>query len=223
MSDSRLYDVVTFDCYGTLVDWEGGIGSAFDAAAAQAGIKLARNEVLARYAELEPRVQSETYRSYAWVLQETAHRVAHSFGWELSEESSAFLPKSLPGWSPFADTNPSLKRLVDAGYALGILSNVDNALLAETRRHLQADFEILITAQQVGSYKPAHGHFETARQRIGDRRWLHAAQSYFHDVVPAVELGIPVAWINRKVELPAGAQVAHFEFRNLAEFADHLT
>jgi 2-haloacid dehalogenase/putative hydrolase of the HAD superfamily len=223
MPADRPYDVITFDCYGTLVDWERGIGSAFEAAAEQAGVSLDRERVLVRYAEVEPRVQSETFRTYASVLHETAQRVASSFGWELSQEDSAFLPESLPDWPPFADTVASLQRLVSEGYILGILSNVDDALLAQTRRHLKTDFDLTITAQQVGSYKPAHGHFDAARQRIGDKRWLHAAQSYFHDVVPAVDLGVPVAWINRKGELPSGAQRPNFEFHNLAEFADWLT
>jgi 2-haloalkanoic acid dehalogenase type II len=223
MPSIRSYDVITLDCYGTLVDWEGGIGAAFETAANQAGVIIDRDEALAHYAQVEPRVQSERYQSYASVLQETAHRVAHDLGWELTEEGSRFLPRSLSQWPTFDDTNPALQRLAQAGYTLGILSNVDDALLAETRQHLTVEFELTITAQQVGSYKPAHGHFETARQWIGERRWLHAAGSYFHDVVPAVHLGIPVAWINRKGELPAGAELANFEFRNLTELADHLT
>ena len=92
--------------------------------------------------------------------------------------------RSLPRWKPFADTNRALERLRAAGYRLGILSNVDDDLLAETRRHFTVDFDLIITAQQVGSYKPAPGHFVAARKRIGSARWLHAAQSNFHDVAP---------------------------------------
>jgi 2-haloacid dehalogenase/putative hydrolase of the HAD superfamily len=92
---------------------------------------------------------------------------------------------------PFADTNPALTRLSRAGYALGILSNVDDDLLAETLRHLEVSFALLITAQEVRSYKPAPGHFATARNRIAPRPWLHAAQSYLHDVTPAVAHNIP--------------------------------
>jgi 2-haloalkanoic acid dehalogenase type II len=223
MSSSRPFDVITFDCYGTLVDWEEGIASAFEEAGKWAGISLDRKKLLARYAEIEPQVQFERYQSYASVLRESAQRVARSFDWELTGDESAFLPQSVAGWPPFEDTNPALQRLVEKGYTLGILSNIDDGLLAETRRHLKVDFDIIVTAQQVGSYKPAHGHFETARSYMGDRRWLHAAQSYFHDIVPAVDLGIPVAWINRKGELPAGARIPNFEFRNLTEFADELT
>ncbi len=100
---------------------------------------------------------------------------------------------------------------------------MDDDLLAATRRHLSAGFDLLVTAQQVGSYKPAHGHFLTARQRIGGSRWLHAAQSYFHDVAPARTLGIPVAWINRKGEAAADGGRPDREFHTLAELAEWLT
>src|SRR5574337_9017 len=201
----RPYDVVTFDCYGTLIDWEGGIWEAFARAAAADGVKLDRAAMLQAYAEVEPVVEAEAYRSYRAVLTETAERVAARLGWSLPHERAGFLPESLPQWRPFPDTNPALERLVAAGYRLGILSNVDDDLLAGTRRHLTVEFDLLVTAQQVGSYKPAHGHFLRARERIGGERWLHAAQSYFHDVVPARALGIPVAWINRRGEAPAGS------------------
>jgi len=100
---------------------------------------------------------------------------------------------------------------------------VDDDLLAQTRRHLEADFSLLVTAEQVRSYKPAPGHFNAARKQVGARRWLHAAQSHVHDVVPAVAQGIPVAWINRKGEQRYEAASPSCEFRNLTELADWLT
>src|SRR5690606_5529311 len=103
-----------------------------------------------------------------------------------------------------------------AGYALGILSNVDDDLLTETRRHFTVPFGLVVTAEQVRSYKPALGHFHAARQRIGPQRWLHAAQSYYHDVRPARSLGIPVAWINRKAETASDGGHADRESRTLA-------
>jgi 2-haloalkanoic acid dehalogenase type II len=219
---ARLYDVITFDCYGTLIDWENGISTAFADAAATDGRQLDRAQVLKAYSELEPSVEAETYRRYRDVLTETALRVAERFSWPLSRERVAFLAESLPRWSPFADTNRALERLVAAGYSLGILSNVDDDLLAGTRRHFTVTFELIVTAQQVGSYKPAHRHFTEARQRIGDQRWLHAAQSYFHDVIPARALGIPVAWINRKHEAASDGGRADRELHTLTELADWL-
>jgi len=156
------------------------------------------------------------------VLTETARRVAARLGWPLAEERARFLADSLPKWRPFSDTNPALERLAAAGYRLGILSNVDDDLLSGTLRHFTVSFDLQVTAQQIGSYKPAHGHFLTARERIGSRPWLHAAQSYFHDVVPARALGIPVAWINRKGEVAPDGGHADREFRTLAELADWL-
>lgn len=221
----RRWDVVTFDCYGTLIDWDRGIAAAYRAALSADGVSLDLDHVLAAYHELEPVVQAETFRSYRDVLTETSRRVAARLGWALPETRARFLPQSLPGWTPFADTNAALERLGRAGCRLGILSNVDDDLLAGTRRHFAVAFDpaLVITAQQVHAYKPAAAHFEAARARLGGQRWLHAAQSYFHDIVPARNLGIPVAWINRTGEAPPQPSGAIAEFRTLEEFADWMT
>ena len=219
---TRAYDVVTFDCYGTLIDWEDGIASAFVREAAADGVSLDRSRIIGTYHEIEPTVEAERYEPYRDVLARTARRVADRLGWELSEERSRFLPESLPDWSPFPDTNPALVDLAAAGYRLGILSNVDNDLLERTRTHFPVDFEIIVTAAQVRSYKPAPGHFLEARRRIGPARWLHAAQSWFHDVVPAHELGIPVAWVNRKSERRSEDSEPDAEVANLTGLSDWL-
>ena len=214
--------VITFDCYGTLIDWETGIGGWFEAAAAEEGRRLERRELLAVYAEIEPAVEAERYRSYREVLTETALRVARRLDWPLTPARASGLAESLQQWKPFPDTNPALEKLAAAGHRLGILSNVDDDLLTATRRHLSVPFEILVTAGQVRSYKPAPGHFEEARRRIGGSRWLHAAQSHFHDVLPCRALGIPVAWVNRKTE-PARPDIRpDFEVESLAALANHL-
>jgi 2-haloacid dehalogenase/putative hydrolase of the HAD superfamily len=219
---TRRYDVVTFDCYGTLIDWEDGIASAFAREAAEDGVVLDRARILAAYHELEPEIEALEYRPYRDVLAATAMRVAHRLGWPLTPERARFLPDSLPRWKPFLDTNLALERLKAAGHRLGILSNVDDDLLGQTCRQLAVSFEVVVTAQQVRSYKPAHGHFVEARKRIGEARWLHAAQSFFHDVVPAHALAIPVAWINRKAERPTGDVAPDVEVRDLTALADWL-
>jgi len=218
----RPYDVVTFDCYGTLIDWERGIRDAFSAAAAVARLPVDPEAALKLYVEVEATVEAGTYRSYRAVLAETARRIAARLDWPLPDSRVGFLADSLPGWRPFPDTNPALRRLSDAGYRLGILSNVDDGLLAWTSRHLAAFFETVVTAQQVGSYKPAPAHFTRARSLIGEMRWLHAAQSYHHDVAPCRALGIPVAWINRKGETAADGGSPEHEFRTLGALADWL-
>lgn len=215
-----MFDIITFDCYGTLVDWEDGISGAFLRAAAADGVRLSREQVLSAHAEIEPQLQAGPYRSYRGVLEETARRVAERLGW--SPRGTAFLPDSLVGWRPFDDTVPALKRLRESGLRLGILSNIDDALLAGTLEALDVSFDLLVTAEQVRSYKPAEAHFLEAQRRIGERRWLHAAQSWFHDVEPAVAMSIPVAWINRKAERPAGDARPDRELPTLTELADWL-
>jgi len=214
---TRRYEIITFDCYGTLIDWEEGIASAF---ARETG--LPRESVLRAYAQLEPAVQRAEYRPYREVLAEAAGRVVRTLAEGAGDRAGAFLAESLPDWKPFPDTNAALERLRAAGYSLGILSNIDDDLLAATRRHFTVEFDLIVTAQQVRSYKPAHGHFLAARQRIGDRHWLHAAQSNFHDIVPANALDIPSAWVNRlgEEELPGGTPT--FEVRDMAGLANLL-
>ncbi len=220
----RNFDFVTFDCYGTLIDWEGGIADAFVRTAREDGIELRREDVLRAYAFVEPGVQRESFRLYRDVLAESAARVAHALGWRLDYERGTFLVTSLAEWRPFPDTNAALERLRAAGLSLGILSNVDDDLLATTRRSLTVDFDFVITAEQVRSYKPAPRHFEAARARIGSARWLHAAQSDFHDIVPANTLGIATAWVNRHGEPPLPGGIPSFaEVRDLAGLADLLS
>jgi 2-haloacid dehalogenase/putative hydrolase of the HAD superfamily len=218
----RPFDVVTFDCYGTLIDWEAGMIEAFQAAAAADGRRFEPADVLRVLFETRAGAAAGPYQRYREILTDAAMRAGAALGWPISRERAAFFAESLPRWRPFPDTNDALKRLGAAGYELGILSNVDDDLLAGTRRHLGVSFSWLVTAESIRSYKPAPGHFTTARERIGGRRWLHAAQSYFHDVAPAVSHGIPVAWINRKGEPPAGDARPAREFRSLTELADWL-
>ncbi|MDP9191756.1 MAG: HAD-IA family hydrolase [Acidobacteriota bacterium] len=216
----RPFDIITFDCYGTLIDWESGIADAFLSAAQQDGISLRRDDVLRAYEHHEPIVEHEQYRAYRDVLALTALRVAQDLGWALDDGS--LLPDSLPRWTPFADTNPALERLHAAGYRLGILSNVDDDLLTETRKHFTVDFDLIITAQQIGSYKPAPGHFVAAKKRIGSARWLHAAQSNFHDIVPVNAMGIPTAWVNRRSDTPLAEGIPTHEVTDMAGLADLL-
>src|SRR6266516_2069417 len=126
----RRFDVITFDCYGTLIDWESGIRSAFTAAG------LDGEAALRAYGQIEPQVEHETYRSYREVLKETASRIA-------PHVKTNLLADSLPSWKPFLDTNPALERLHRAGIRLGILSNVDDDLIAKTQKHFTVDFDLV--------------------------------------------------------------------------------
>jgi 2-haloalkanoic acid dehalogenase type II len=201
---TRPFEVITFDCYGTLIDWEGGITHAFQTAARADGLVLGREAIVTAYHEVEPTVQSQEYRTYRAVLGETAVVLAKRLGWKLPSEGSRFLADSIADWEPFPDTNAALRQLAADGYALGILSNVDDEILEETLRHLAVEFRYVVTAEHVRSYKPAEAHFHRAGQLLGTKKWLHVAQSYFHDVEPATALGLPVVWLNRKQEPPSG-------------------
>jgi 2-haloalkanoic acid dehalogenase type II len=215
-----VWEIITFDCYGTLIDWESGISRAFVDAAAADGVTRDRSAILSAYASAERAVEAGTYRTYRDVLTEAALRAAQMLDWNIDENRARFLADSLPTWTPFPDTNPALERLRGAGIRLGILSNTDDDLIAATRRHFTVDFDVVITAEQVRSYKPAAGHFVAARERIGSARWLDAAQSNFHDIVPANAHGIENAWINRKGGAPLDGGTPTYELRDLAGLAD---
>lgn len=214
--------LITFDCYGTLIDWRTGIRDAFARAAAVDGVRVDVNALLDAYNVCEPQVEGERYRSYREVLTETAARAAHSLGWTIDTARGGFLADSLPSWRPFPDTNAALEKLVASGHQLAILSNVDDDLIAATRKHFTVDFTFVITAQQVKSYKPGLNHFLAARERAAGLRWLHAAQSDFHDIIPTNSLGVPNAWINRLGERALDGGVPTFEYRDMASFAEAM-
>ncbi len=215
-------EYLTFDCYGTLIDWETGIAEAFMKAAAASKVQISREDVLRLHADAEPKVQAEGYRTYREVLAETAVRMAKEIGWQLEKAKAEFLANSLPSWKPFPDTNSGLKRLTAAGIKLGILSNIDDDLLKGTLKHFSVTFDPIVTAQQVKSYKPAQAHFEEARKQLDGKHWLHAAQSYFHDVEPSIALGIPVVWVNRKHERARGEARPDAEVDTITGLADLL-
>jgi 2-haloalkanoic acid dehalogenase type II len=214
------FDVITFDCYGTLIDWETGMQHAFAEASVADGVQLDPREVLRVLFDTRPASELPEYQTYRDRLTDAAMRVGNRLGWRISRERAAFFPESLARWRPFPDTNPALERLRDAGYALGILSNVDDDLLAGTLRHFTVPFEFTVTAQQVRSYKPALAHFHAGRERVAGRRWLHAAQGYVYDVEPCAQLALPVAWINRKGE--TAPVRPERDFPTLTELADWL-
>ena len=217
------WDTLTLDCYGTLVDWETGITRAFASAAAKDGVELEPAAIMAAYHEIEPRVQGVEYRRYREVLAETALGVAERLDWQLSTARAGFLADSLPDWPIFADTRAALQRLKPC-LQLAILSNVDDDLLAATMQRIAVDFDWTVTAEQTRSYKPNHAHFQQTLDRMNDggSRWLHAAQSYYHDIRPAGELGIPAVWVNRKnEERPPGPPPLQV-VKNLGELADWL-
>ena len=193
--------IITFDCYGTLIDWNAGISQALIAEGERQGFHTDRETILNVYHDAEMRVQSGHYRTYREILELLEKEISTQLGWEVSA-SPGYLADSLPSWQPFVDSNQSLERLGAMGFELGILSNIDDELLAGTRRHFTVDFDLLVTAQQLRSYKPATRHFEYALEMYEEDQAaiLHIAQSYFHDIHPAACMGINTVWVNRLSE-----------------------
>jgi 2-haloacid dehalogenase/putative hydrolase of the HAD superfamily len=188
------------EVYGTLIDWETGIYRAFQEEASKDGFTIERDELIPLFLRVQREIMAGSYELYAEVLRRTAVRCAAELGWELEPVRSSFLPSSIPSWPPFRDTNALLDRLRKK-YQIGLISNIDDKLLGATRRHFRADFDLVVTAQQVRSYKPDPAHFKEAQRRIGGKKgWIHIATSLYTDVQPCMSRKIPVIWINRKKE-----------------------
>jgi 2-haloacid dehalogenase len=184
----------TFDCYGTLIDWNGGIRREL----ARVFGQERADELLARYHELEPGLEADGSRTYAEVMTETLRRLGAPAG----EEDA--LVRSLPEWEPFPEVPAALRELRGRGWWLAILSNTDPELLAESRERIGVPFELGVVASEIGSYKPAHRHWEQFFTSTGADRacHVHVAASLFHDIAPARELGLTSVWINRLGERP---------------------
>jgi 2-haloacid dehalogenase len=190
----------TFDCYGTLIDWNAGLRDA-----------LGGDELLPRYHELELRVQAEDpTRSYRDVLTETARRV----GVEASPADT------LPSWPVFPEAPAELEEAREGGWKLAVLSNSDRDLIEQSLHAIGVPFELAIVASEISSYKPAQGHWLAFEREVGRMPDVHVAQSHFHDVVPAAALGIPTIWINRLGE--TGDPAPTRELRDLRGLADTL-
>ena len=190
---------LTFDCYGTLIDWETGLRAVIDRLSGAVDPD-AQRRVFDVYLDKEAEVEAEPYRSYRVVTAEPVRRVAGEVGLEIVPADPPEPASAIGDWLPFPDTNEVLKRLARK-FRLGILSNIDRDLFARTARRLDVSFDFVVTAEDVRSYKPAHGHFTSMlADHAEPGSVLHVAQSLFHDGVPARALGIPFVWINRRAE-----------------------
>jgi len=185
----------TFDCYGTLVDWLGGIRDTLGDLWPEHDAEL----LLGAYHEIEPEVQHGRAIAYRQVLTETLEKLAHREGLDLADDERAALADSLPSWPPFPEVPSSLAELRDRGWRIAILSNTDPDLLDASLGLIGVPVDLRITAAEAGSYKPAHGHWERfLSETNADRsRHVHVGASPFHDLVPAAELGLVAVWINR--------------------------
>ena len=206
MLDFSRFEYLSFDCYGTLIDWESGILGYLRPLLQSKGCNVSDAQILNLYSESEPRQQQAPYRSYREVLTSVVRDFAREFRVQFTDDETSGLADSIRDWEPFPDTVPALRRL-KSRYKLAILSNIDDDLFAFTAPKLQVQLDLLVTAQQVGSYKPSLQNFETLLDCLGIEkgRLLHVAESLFHDVVPARSLGIAAVWVNRRQGKPAAA------------------
>ena len=220
----KLKDIkwVTTDCYGTLIDWEKGIADAFRKQAQRDGFSFDEGKLIARFIEVQAEIMSGSYELYAEVLRRTAVKVAKEIGWELEPSRAQFLPDSIAYWMPFRESNAAMDRL-GARYEVGIVSNIDDKMLGISRRHLRTPLDIVVTAQQVRSYKPEPAHFKECARRLGGKKgWVHIASGYDSDVAPLLKMNVPVIWVNRHGEKLEGRKRPTAEAKTFRDAAAKL-
>ena len=220
----KLKDIkwVTTDCYGTLIDWEKGLGDAFRKEAERDGFSFDEGPFLERFFEVQAEIMSGSYELYAEVLRRTAVKVAKEIGWELEPSRAQFVPDSVAYWPPFREANAAMDRLAGR-YEVGVVSNIDDKLLGISRRHLRTDLDIVVTAQQVRSYKPDEAHFRECARRLGGKKgWVHIASGYDADVAPLLKMKVPVIWVNRHGEKLDGRKKPDSEVKTFRAAAAKL-
>jgi 2-haloacid dehalogenase len=200
MLDFSRFEILTFDCYGTLINWEEGIlGCLHRILAAHRANKVTDDAtILKLYGDFEASAEAEEYRPYREVLQSVVQQFGERLGFTPTDEEIRSLPESLRDWKPRSDTVAALN-LLRSRFRLAVISNVDDDLFATTQPQLGVKFDQVITAQQAGAYKPSLKIFELALSRIGApaKRVLHVGQSIYHDVIPAQSIGLATVWVNR--------------------------
>ncbi len=225
--DLRGVEFLTFDCYGTLVDWETGIYESLRTILDAHGHVLEREVLLERYGRFEAEVESGPYLTYRDILRNVVHRFGESLGFQPTKEECDRFAASVADWPAFPDSKDALERLA-AKFKLVVLSNVDDDLFEGSNRKLGSPFYAVFTAKQIGSYKPDPRNFRFAIERLGGdvHRVVHVAQSLYHDIKPAREIGLRTVWINRRAGQEGGGATPAVEarpdavFATLAEFSD---
>jgi 2-haloacid dehalogenase len=225
--DFNRFEILTFDCYGTLIDWETGLLSALHRILSAHGKKIDDATVLELYGNFEQLSEQGAFRPYREVLQSVVRQFGDKLGFVSTVDEARSLPDSLALWKPWPDTVAALRQL-KSRHRLAILSNVDDDLFAATRPQLEVEFDEVITAQQAQAYKPSLKIFELALARIQApaHRILHVGQSIYHDVIPAQALGLATVWVNRPSARPGVGAVKtalaepDLEVSSLAELAE---
>ena len=228
--DYGRFEALTFDCFGTLIDWETGILRGLRSALQRHGIDAPDDELLELYATSEEAAESGPYLLYREVLARCLREVGRHYGIDVDDAATAAFGASVGDWPAFPDSSAALRKL-KTRFRLGVITNCDDDLFAAANRTLGVEFDWIVTAQSVGSYKPDRRNFETAFARLAlpRPRILHVAQSLFHDHVPAQELGLTSIWIDRRHDRPgSGATppatvIPDATFPDMATFAEAAT
>ncbi len=222
--DFDRFDTLTFDCYGTLIDWESGILAALRPVLETHGVTASDDEILERYGAAESAVQGGAFLPYADVLRRVMDRIAEQAGIALAAGERDALVDSVGRWPAFPDTPDALAAL-KRKYRLVVVSNIDDDLFARTAPNLGVEMDDVITALQVRSYKPAPAHFERMLERTGaaKEKVLHVAQSLFHDIAPARALGFATVWVNRRAGKGGGGATPRADARPDLEVPDLAT
>ena len=225
MIEYRGFDVLTFDCYGTLIDWESGIAAGVRMQLGDAVAAVSDEDIVAAFAAVEHEAEVP-YKSYREVLALSLRGIGERLGVPVSDAQATGFGSSVGQWPAFPDSAEALQRLQDR-FKLAVITNCDDDLFGQSERRLGVSFDYVITAQQAGSYKPDHANFLLAFERIEEprERILHVAQSLFHDHVPAKALGMTTVWIDRRRGRGGGASLdveAHPDatFPSMGAFAD---
>jgi 2-haloacid dehalogenase len=224
--DYARFEALTFDCYGTLIDWETGLADAFRPVLSARGIAVDDEDVLSRYARYEAAAEAGEYLRYRDVLAAGLRGVGTELGFEPTAEEVEVFSGSVADWPAFPDSADALARLAER-FRLGVITNCDDDLFAASNRRLGVEFDWVVTAQQVGSYKPDERNFHVAFERLGlpRERILHVAQSLFHDHVTAKRLGLTTVWIDRRAgragggASPPAEAIPDATFPDMASFA----
>jgi 2-haloalkanoic acid dehalogenase, type II len=227
MLDLDGFEVLTFDCYGTLIDWETGILHTLRPILAANGVALGDEQILEAHAQLESEIEAGPYRPYRDILRQVLISLGDRLGFDPVAAQADRFAGSIVDWPAFPDSADALARLAGR-YRLGVITNCDDDLFAASSRRLGDPFSWVITAQQAHGYKPSHRNFELALERIGvpRERVLHVAQSLYHDHVPAHELGVSTVWVNRRQgrvgsgATPLVSATPDLEVPNMASLAD---
>ena len=199
--DYQKIRLLSFDCYGTLIDWKESVLSILESFFKDSPLSFSREELFRAFLEADRKMISDNYLSYREILAQVIELMAEDLRFSIDPASMYMLSDHFSEWKPFPDTVRSLKQLKEK-FQLGIISNVDDELFSISNKLLEVDFDFIVTAQQIGSYKPDHRNFQRALEvfNIEKQEHLHVAQSIYHDIIPANQLGLNKVWVNRYEE-----------------------